>query len=419
MAEHGDESLLHTLKRVAAVLKQAEIPFALGGSFAVYAHGGTPATTTSTSCIREEDAERALEALAAAGFAAERPPEDWLVKVYDDGRMVDLIYRPVERPVTDETLADTVVRPVGRDPHAGAVRHPADGAQAAELLPALLRLRPRPAAGPVAAGADRLGAGTRGDRSTRRTPRRSWCCWTGWTWCRLPAPAGEVTVTGRSRLTRTTATSTSRRRSSGCSPRTPASPSRASPCIRRERRRSCSAARWRAPHRRDEILRRVTERFPDVPIACDIGVTRAQAPTSRGLRGGSQVIRIAAVGDVHSTRTWSAGTGRRWSSCRSAPTCCCWPGDLTRHGTRPRRAAWRRSSAGWRCRSSPCSATTTTTATRCRRWSRSCDDAGITVLEGTGSCWTCAAGRLGRGRRQGLRRRVRRRVRAASSASRR
>ncbi|WP_407939877.1 BON domain-containing protein [Micromonospora tarapacensis] len=32
-------------------------------------------------------------------------------------------------------------------------------------------------------------------------------------------------------------------------------------------------------HRRDEILRRVAERFPDVPITSDIGVIRAQAPT--------------------------------------------------------------------------------------------------------------------------------------------
>lgn len=32
-------------------------------------------------------------------------------------------------------------------------------------------------------------------------------------------------------------------------------------------------------HRRDEILRRVTESFPDVPVTGDIGVTRAQAPT--------------------------------------------------------------------------------------------------------------------------------------------
>ena len=31
--------------------------------------------------------------------------------------------------------------------------------------------------------------------------------------------------------------------------------------------------------RRDEICRQVTARFPDVEITCDIGITRAQAPT--------------------------------------------------------------------------------------------------------------------------------------------
>jgi hypothetical protein len=30
--------------------------------------------------------------------------------------------------------------------------------------------------------------------------------------------------------------------------------------------------------RRDEICRQITEHFPDVRIACDIGITRAQAP---------------------------------------------------------------------------------------------------------------------------------------------
>ena len=33
-----------------------------------------------------------------------------------------------------------------------------------------------------------------------------------------------------------------------------------------------------SPHRRDEICRQITERFPDVEIACDIGIIRAQAP---------------------------------------------------------------------------------------------------------------------------------------------
>ncbi|WP_344355517.1 nucleotidyltransferase family protein [Micromonospora lupini] len=112
MAERGDESLVHTLKKVAAVLKQSEIPFALGGSFAVYAHGGHSSDHDVDFLIREADVERSLEALVAAGFRAERPPEDWLVKVFDDGRMVDLIHRPIETPVTEETFADTVVRPV-------------------------------------------------------------------------------------------------------------------------------------------------------------------------------------------------------------------------------------------------------------------------------------------------------------------
>jgi hypothetical protein len=30
--------------------------------------------------------------------------------------------------------------------------------------------------------------------------------------------------------------------------------------------------------RRDEICRQIAERFPDIEITCDIGITRAQAP---------------------------------------------------------------------------------------------------------------------------------------------
>lgn len=112
MAHRGDEGLLHTLKSVAAVLKQSEVPFVLGGSFAVYAHGGHSSDHDVDFLIRQEDVERALSALVDEGFTAERPPEDWLVKVYDEGRMVDLIHRPVEMPVNDETFNDTVMRSV-------------------------------------------------------------------------------------------------------------------------------------------------------------------------------------------------------------------------------------------------------------------------------------------------------------------
>ena len=109
MPHRVDEGLATTLKRVAAALKAADIPFALGGSFAVYAHGGHSSDHDVDFLIRERDKEQALAELAKVGFRTEEPPEDWLVKVYDEGRMVDLIFRPVESPVTDETLRDTTV----------------------------------------------------------------------------------------------------------------------------------------------------------------------------------------------------------------------------------------------------------------------------------------------------------------------
>jgi hypothetical protein len=112
MPHQVDEGLAGTLKRVAAALKQSGIPFALGGSFAVYAHGGHSSDHDVDFLIREQDKDRALEELANVGFEVAEPPEDWLVKVFDQGRMVDLIYRPVESPVTDATLRDSEMLPV-------------------------------------------------------------------------------------------------------------------------------------------------------------------------------------------------------------------------------------------------------------------------------------------------------------------
>jgi hypothetical protein len=107
MPHQVDAGLAMTLKRVASTLKAADIPFALGGSFAVYAHGGHSSDHDVDFLLREQDKEQALAELTKVGFRTEQPPEDWLVKVYDEDRMVDLIYRPVESPVTDATLHDT------------------------------------------------------------------------------------------------------------------------------------------------------------------------------------------------------------------------------------------------------------------------------------------------------------------------
>jgi len=100
------EQLLDSLKRVAAVLRDAEIPFALGGGMAAWARGGPPTEKDIDLLICERDAEDAHKALAAAGLRTEVPPEGWLVKAYDEGDvLIDLIYRPSGLEVDDALLA--------------------------------------------------------------------------------------------------------------------------------------------------------------------------------------------------------------------------------------------------------------------------------------------------------------------------
>lgn len=95
MSSNGFGSLLDAMKRAAAVLRDNDIPFALAGSLAVYARGGPETDHDVDFIILPEDAERAVLVLRDAGFRSERPPEDWLFKVYDEhDAMIDLIFSP-------------------------------------------------------------------------------------------------------------------------------------------------------------------------------------------------------------------------------------------------------------------------------------------------------------------------------------
>jgi predicted nucleotidyltransferase len=95
----------HALKRAAAALRDAEVPFLLGGSLASWARGGPETRHDLDLMIRPQDVEHALEALTDAGMRPERPPEDWLVKAWDGETLVDLIYCPKGMPMDDEVLA--------------------------------------------------------------------------------------------------------------------------------------------------------------------------------------------------------------------------------------------------------------------------------------------------------------------------
>lgn len=113
VAPAGGGALLDTLKRSARALHDAGVPFALGGGFAVYAWGGTMPEHDVDLFLREEDANTALAVMESLGFRTERPPEDWLVKAWDDDLLVDLIYRPAGYVVDDALLATAVRLEVG------------------------------------------------------------------------------------------------------------------------------------------------------------------------------------------------------------------------------------------------------------------------------------------------------------------
>ena len=95
-------AIRESLRNVARVLREADVPFLLGGGLAVWAWGGPGTGHDLDVMVRPHDADRALKALEQAGMRPEKPPEEWLYKAWDGDVLVDIIFRPVGREVDDE-----------------------------------------------------------------------------------------------------------------------------------------------------------------------------------------------------------------------------------------------------------------------------------------------------------------------------
>jgi predicted nucleotidyltransferase len=102
--ERDFEALLEAMKRAAGVLNDAHIPFVLGGGLACWARGGPKTEHDVDLLVRPGDAEKAQQALAQAGMRTERPPEGWLLKAYEDGILIDLIFAPRGGAIDDEAF---------------------------------------------------------------------------------------------------------------------------------------------------------------------------------------------------------------------------------------------------------------------------------------------------------------------------
>ncbi len=104
--------MIATLKRAVAALRDAEIPFLLAGSLAMWARGGPQPYNDLDLMLKSQDAERALEALCAVGMRAERPPEEWLLKAWCGEVLVDLIFCPAGLPMDDAVFQRGEMMPV-------------------------------------------------------------------------------------------------------------------------------------------------------------------------------------------------------------------------------------------------------------------------------------------------------------------
>ncbi|MEV8596032.1 nucleotidyltransferase family protein [Streptomyces sp. NPDC052012] len=100
-----NQAILEAAKQVGAVLKREGHRFALAGSVAVYAHGGSGNLQHDVDfCVRPEDAGPVEDTLREAGLPVRHPPEDWLIKATCFGQDVDIIFELAHRRVSTAML---------------------------------------------------------------------------------------------------------------------------------------------------------------------------------------------------------------------------------------------------------------------------------------------------------------------------
>lgn len=94
-----------TFRIAVPELRDAHIPFVVGGSMAVWARGGPATQNDIDLIIKPDDAPAARDVLVAAGLRQEPVPEEWLFKVWSGNVPIDLIFHPAGLTVTDAVLA--------------------------------------------------------------------------------------------------------------------------------------------------------------------------------------------------------------------------------------------------------------------------------------------------------------------------
>jgi hypothetical protein len=96
--------LREALRGATSALKENGPRFALAGSYALWAYGAPEPTHDVDLVVAESDVDDAVATLTDAGFAVERPPEDWLFKARSGDTVVDVLHRVNGVRVESSTL---------------------------------------------------------------------------------------------------------------------------------------------------------------------------------------------------------------------------------------------------------------------------------------------------------------------------
>jgi predicted nucleotidyltransferase len=99
------DQLLEAMMHAAAALRDADVPYLLAGSFAVWARGAPPRDTDLDLAVKSDDVARAVAALEAAGMNEKPTPEEWLRKVCEGEVQIDVIFNPAGLEIDDDVLA--------------------------------------------------------------------------------------------------------------------------------------------------------------------------------------------------------------------------------------------------------------------------------------------------------------------------
>src|SRR5437763_14557442 len=80
-------------RRAISVLSAADVPFLLGGAYAICLYTGLARHTKDIDFfLRAGDVDRAFALFEQEGFRAEKTFPHWLAKIHCDDNFIDLIY---------------------------------------------------------------------------------------------------------------------------------------------------------------------------------------------------------------------------------------------------------------------------------------------------------------------------------------